>query len=187
MSSGNPALSFAAEVEEWVKQSQARLNAVYRGSVQDLVDEMQKVGPSVAATRAAIRATKGMGPISAPGAGGHMPVDTGFLRASFRLTKGAPAPIDTSNPSRPSVAYNPDGPSVVIAGLQIGETVYGSYTAAYARRLNYGFVGEDSLGRTYNQRGYYFVDLAVQKWQQIVNNNVQKLRDAIEAKNNAKS
>lgn len=184
MSSGNPALSFAAEVEEWVKQSQARLNAVYRGSVQDLVDEMQKVGPSVAATRAAIKATKGMGPISAPGAGGHMPVDTGFLRASFRLTKGAPAPIAGSTGS---TTYDAGAVSVVIAGLQIGETVYGSYTAAYARRLNYGFVGEDSLGRTYNQRGYYFVDLAVQKWQQIVNNNVLKLRDAIEANNNAKS
>ena len=182
MSGGNPALSFEAAVSDWVKESQARLNAVYRSSVQDLVDEMQKVGPSVAATRAAIKASKGLGPIEAPGAGGHMPVDTGFLRASFRLTAGAPAAINPSTTG--GVTYNADAVSVVIAGLEVGQTVYGSYTAVYARRLNYGFVGTDSLDREYNQRGYYFVDLAVQKWQQIVSANVEKLRSAIEAKNN---
>jgi hypothetical protein len=53
----------------------------------------------------------------------------------------------------------------------------------YARRLNYGFTGTDSLGRQYNQRGYFFVDLAAQRWQQIVTANVNRLRTAVEAKN----
>lgn len=47
--------------------------------------------------------------------------------------------------------------------------------------MNYGFVGTDSLGRTYNQEGYGFVDGVVQRWQQIVTEAEAKVRGRFEA------
>lgn len=40
--------------------------------------------------------------------------------------------------------------------LKPGETYYVANTAAYANRVEHGFVGTDSLGRKYNQAGRYF-------------------------------
>lgn len=177
-------LNFAAAVDDWVKATQARLEAVFRSSVQDVVEEMQRVGPSAASTRAAIAKHKGVGPAPAAGEGGHMPVDTGFLRASMRLTVAQPAPLNPSGkPTGGTYTYNSESVALTIAGLELGQTVFATYTAVYARRLNYGFTGTDSLGRQYNQRGYFFVDLAAQRWQQIVTANVNRLRTAVEAKN----
>lgn len=175
-------VNFAASVDDWTKQATARLEAVFRMSVQDVVAEMQRVGPSVASTRAAIAAGKGVGPAAPGGEGGRMPVDTGFLRASLRVTVGAPAPLATGGDRDGPVAYNPEAYALTIASLQIGDVVFAAYTAVYARRVNYGFTGTDNLGRSFSQRGYHFVDLAAQKWQQIVTANVAKLRDAAEGK-----
>jgi hypothetical protein len=54
--------------------------------------------------------------------------------------------------------------------------VYIGWQAAYSRRLNYGFAGEDSLGRTYNQSGYGFAEAAAAKWPQIVQEQAMKMR-----------
>ena len=35
-------------------------------------------------------------------------------------------------------------------------------------RLNYGFTGTDSLGRTYNQAGRLFVERNAGRWQEFV-------------------
>jgi len=56
----------------------------------------------------------------------------------------------------------------VTASLTTDQTVWLGYQAIYARRQNYGFVGEDSLGRTYNQEGAHFVEAAVAVWPTIV-------------------
>lgn len=48
------------------------------------------------------------------------------------------------------------------------------YTVPYARRVNYGFVGTDSLGRKYNQPGQHFLDQVVADWETIVNDYVKK-------------
>lgn len=89
--------------------------------------------------------------------GGRMPVDTGFLRNS----------VVGSTTGMPTSASEP----VPIALLQTaaGGSVWIGWTAAYARRMEYGFVGEDSLGREYMQPGKAFLRGAVQNWQQIVN------------------
>jgi len=47
--------------------------------------------------------------------------------------------------------------------------------------MNYGFVGTDSLGRTYNQTGFGFVDAVAQRWPQIVIQAEAKVRDRFEA------
>lgn len=47
----------------------------------------------------------------------------------------------------------------------------------YAARMNWGFVGTDSLGRTYNQPGYYYMSIAAARGARVLRNNVS---DAVE-------
>ena len=90
------------------------------------------------------------------GQGGRMPVDTGFLRNSSAASlEGMPT----------------DGardPPLVFAGMDLGQTVWAGWTAAYAMRMEHGFYGEDSLGRTYAQAGKGFARAAAQRWDFIV-------------------
>lgn len=101
--------------------------------------------------------------------GGNVPVKTGNLARSLKAQTG----------SMPAVK---DGPITgrdigpVLLGLELGDKVYLGYQANYAMRQNYGFVGEDSLGRNYNQSGFGFVEKAAAKWPQIVKAVVVDLR-----------
>ena len=96
--------------------------------------------------------------------GGRMPVDTGFLRNSFT------AGVDGAALSG-DVAY-----LAAINGLQIGDTFNAGWTAAYARRMEYGFVGQDSLGRFYNTPGNFFMGGAIMRWPAFVAANAAKLK-----------
>ena len=52
------------------------------------------------------------------------------------------------------------GPEVyvtAIANMEIGEVEAFAWTADHAMRMELGFTGEDSLGRTFNQAGRHFV------------------------------
>lgn len=171
-------LSFCDAIRSWTDDSAEKLEAVFRGSVQDTVEIMQEVGPSAASTKAAIAKSKGFGPVSAAGRGGAMPVDTGYLRASLVVTAGAPASVETSSPDGGSYSYDPGKTAAAVQALELGGVVYATYTAAYARRLNYGFSGTDASGNAVSQRGYHFVDLAAQRWQQTVDANVVKVQQA---------
>lgn len=182
-------LTFAAQVSDWVRESENRLTAVFRESTQDVIAEMQKVGPSVASTKAAISEGIGTtgrgrnkkqkaGPAAPAGEGGNMPVDTGFLRASLRVTKDSPLGMTAASTTGVAITYSDAAAALVIGTAEIGDTLYASYTAKYAARINYGFAGTDSLGREYNQRGYQFVGLAAQKWPQIVSAVVARLTSA---------
>lgn len=94
-------------------------------------------------------------------AGGRMPVDTGTLRNSY-------------------TAEGLTGPDAYIAAVgqfQIGGTFQAGWTASYALRMEKGFVGQDSLGRTYNQTGNFYMESALMQWQQINDKNAAKLRD----------
>ena len=47
--------------------------------------------------------------------------------------------------------------SLQITGYSAGDTIYFGNTEPQARRIEYGFVGSDSLGRSYNQRGRFML------------------------------
>jgi hypothetical protein len=72
--------------------------------------------------------------------------------------------------------------SLVIAGAQLGETVFLGFQAAYAMRMEYGFVGADSLGRYFNQQGYGFVRLTAQRWPEIVEESARKIQGRVDAR-----
>jgi hypothetical protein len=87
--------------------------------------------------------------------GGNLPVDTGFLRNSF-----------VSGINGATALTPPDSVSLSFAGVELGDEVFGGFTASYARYVEYG-----ANGRT----GRRFVALAALQWQEIVNRNAAAL------------
>jgi hypothetical protein len=101
------------------------------------------------------------------GKGGKLPVDTGFLRNSVVASKDGPATSESGEPA------------LVFAALQLGESVWAGWTAAYALRMEHGFSGKDSLGRQYEQKGKGFMRAATQNWDFIVNEVTAKVKARI--------
>ncbi|WP_426235863.1 hypothetical protein [Pararhizobium sp. DWP1-1-3] len=134
-------MSFAAQVSEWCQQVEGAAEAVFQTAAQAVANEVRE-------------------PLAS---GGRMPIDTGNLRRSLMASTSA---MPTVKPDQET--FSDSGLELVIAGAELGSTVYLGFQAAYAARMNFGFVGEDSLGRVYNQTGYGFVDAVAQRWPQIV-------------------
>lgn len=80
------------------------------------------------------------------------PVQTGFLRASWTVVAGEQA-MDASGGEA--------GAYAVIANLKAGDVISLVNPAPYAMRINFGFVGEDKLGRKYNQAGRHMVEQTI--------------------------
>lgn len=114
-------LNFAAEVDDWTRETEDRITRVFRQSAQEVRDEMLK-------TRKA---------------GGRMRVDTGFLRASIReSTSEMPRIIPGAQPKEGAKYPAPPPISMVIAGAALGSTVYLGFTANYAIPREYGSRGQ---------------------------------------------
>lgn len=110
-------------------------------------------------------------------AGGSMPVDTSFLQNSLQpSTEGIPTmrPDHTGEDQPPHYA-NAAAIEAAISNMKLGDVLHFGFTAAYAARQNYGFVGWDSLGRYYNQTGNLFLERAVQQWPEIVAREQRRL------------
>ncbi len=91
-------------------------------------------------------------------------VVTGFLRASL-MASTAPIPLWGKDAPAKGGSYTPDLAALQarIMAAKIDQVVWLGFGAAYARRLEYGFVGTDSLGQSFNQSGFGFVARAVAK------------------------
>ena len=149
------AKSFTAQIDAWAGKSEARMTAVFRSSAQAVANEVRQTVNE----------------------GGRMPIRTGNLRRSLMASTSA-MPLIKSD------AEFPDESSfeLVIAGANIGETIYLGFQAAYARRMEYGFVGADSLGRNYNQEGFGFVAAAAGRWQDIVREQTALVKSRVNAR-----
>lgn len=139
--------TFKKQMDAYIAKYKIKLEAVARTAAQNLLDEANAEGPSVANPDG--------------GRGGRLPVDTGFLLNSIAAAVG-------SMPSGPSVASDemgsPDAAAIVIAKLNLGESLYIGWTANYAGRMNVR---------------YGFKDAAEQKWQQYVNQAVAEVNRRI--------
>lgn len=131
---------------DWAGATTAQLTALLRNSVQALAVEASTTIPN----------------------GGRVPVKTGNL--------GRSVVVDTKPPEVIDVLAKAQDFSLGVADIKPGDTVYIGWTAKYSRRQNYGFVGEDSLGRTYNQSGYGFAEAAAARWPAIVAEQAAKIR-----------
>ncbi len=129
----------------WAGNADKRLTALLRNSVQALAKEAGNTIPN----------------------GGRVPVVTGNLARSVVVSKTAPNIL----------VYGPVNANALsgIATLNPGDPIFIGWQARYAKRVNYGFVGDDSLGRTYNQTGAGFAEATAAKWPGIVKEQAAKM------------
>jgi hypothetical protein len=140
-------LSFSTAVAQWADKVEGAVEAIFKEATQEVVEEMQK-------------------PV---GQGGRMRVDTGFLRASLLASSTSMPAINASAKPVEGGAYTPDCGQIeaVIAGADIGDTLYFGYTASYAGYREYGANGQPADG---------FVRLAAQSWPIIVDRKAAELK-----------
>lgn len=138
--SSQGAARFASQVDEWVQQTEKRINAVFRMSTQRIIQVMQE----------------------------DVPYRDGFLRASLVVLVNKPPPVADKKAEGASTAWNIAEVQLAIAGAVNGDRIVSAYTMEYARRLEYGFTGTDSLGRSYRQAPRGWVRKASSRWKEIV-------------------
>ncbi len=103
--------------------------------------------------------------------GGNMPIQFGNLRRS-RLAQIGSMP----NQGSPGQSFVGQDIGPVLLEWKAGEKLFLGWQAVYARRQNWGFVGEDSLGRHYNQSGHAFIEKGAAKWSFILESAAAKVR-----------
>lgn len=138
--------SFTAQVDDWVRKTEARMLAVFRMSTQFVVEDV------VLGT----------------------PVETGFLRASLTVTIDVPLPMRPgySAPSgTPSDFYPEPAYSLAILKANLGQTVYATFVAGYAVHVEYGPRNDQGAGmiRLAAQRWPQHVERAVEAAKSQVN------------------
>jgi len=104
---------------------------------------------------------------------------TGFLRGSWYASIGDGG--GSSSAGKPDVSGG-IAIATVNAALQrakAGDTIYLLNGAKYAMRLEFGFVGTDSLGRKYNQAPRAFVRSSVSEFPRIVAQAAQRLQTGV--------
>jgi len=131
---------FGSQVDAWVQQTEKRLNAVFRLSTQKVISYMQE----------------------------NVPYRDGFLRASLVVLVNQDAPKADRTDEDGMGPFNEAYMQAVIAGAVAGDRIVSAYTMVYARRLEYGFTGTDSLGRSYNQAPRGWTRAAVGRWNEAV-------------------
>lgn len=143
--------TFSGTISEWAAQERDRMEAIFHLSAQTAYTELR----------------------TTVNQGGRLPIDTGNLRRSFMAST---APIPSRGDDQ--TVFPDHGPEseMVIANAPLGSTIYIGSQAVYAARMNYGFVGTDSLGRVYNQTGFGFLDAVQQRWPEIVKEADAKVR-----------
>lgn len=100
--------------------------------------------------------------------GGFVNIRTGNLARSATAQVGMQVTI-----SEAEEFTGPDDAAVQTWDLT--SVLYLGWQAAYARRVNYGFTGEDSLGRTYNQSGSGFAESISANWSKYVDQAVREV------------
>lgn len=102
---------FSAQVDDWVRKSESRMEGVFKQSVQDVIEDAQK--PTAK--------------------GGRMRVDTGFLRNSGNASLSG-MPSGAAKGSKESSYDWNEGPVLLrINALKLGQTIWFGWTANYAR------------------------------------------------------
>ena len=107
-------LSFSAQIDAWVRETEARMKAVRDTAAEDVIDKMRE----------------------------YTPVNYGFLAGTIQASVDAPTPIDPAKTNEAHTHIAADASagqiSLVIANAPLGSTIYGCFTMSYAIYVNYG-------------------------------------------------
>ena len=131
---------FAAAVEDWAKKTEEKLDTVFKLSFQLTKEAVEQ----------------------------QTPVKTGYLLDSLTVTIGDIALIDPDASGSKGGGNAAPAHAAVITGAKLGDTLSAGFVASYARRIEYGFNGTDSLGRHYSQPARAMVRMAVQRFPEFV-------------------
>lgn len=141
-----------AQLPQWAINKEEVLTKIMRASIQDTLEAMQESAKGVSAGGVRIE--------------GKIPVvSSDLINSQVTDLNGA------------QVAMGANGYAVALAGFEAGDILRNAWTMQYAFRVEAGFTGTDSLGRTYNQPGWHFVGANAARWPQIVEANVRLYRD----------
>lgn len=158
-------LSFSGQIDDWVRETEQRMTAVFRESVQRTLSNAQQ----------------------------GVPVDTGYLRASLQVSLQSMPRIEKNtsiktalteagaafaggrgqmpNRARGAGFFQPTGDYVLtVARATIGDTVYAGYTASYAIFVEFG---------TSKMAGRAFVARAAMQWNATVQQVSQELKGRV--------
>lgn len=134
--------SFAATVGAWTERVDGAVEAIFKESAQRLVEEMDGL---------LVRMV-----YDGPPSPNYK--RTGFLRASLVASRSAMPGLVRENPGR-AVPADLGDVMLVIAGAEIGETIYLGVTALYGAHVHYGANGRPPRP---------WVTMAAQRWPEIV-------------------
>lgn len=143
--------SFAAQVADFKGRTLKKMRYVAVNAIQDVMEAAQTPQPSSQRTGTFIE--------------GRIPVDTSALINSLTSGKGS------GGGAKGALSY-----TTAIAGMQIGDRLTFAWTMPYALRIEAGFVGTDSLGRTYNQPGRHFVGKNAARFSEFVAARVKEVQ-----------
>lgn len=144
--------NFAASVGDWVHDVEMALEAIFKESVQQLIEEVDQQLTQMV--------------YNAPASPGYR--RTGFLRSSAVASKTS-VPLANRPKGAPQADYMAEI-TVMIAGSELGETIYLGYTAEYGPFVHYGANGRP---------GRPWVTLVAQRWGSIVASKEAELRSRL--------
>jgi len=134
--------TFEADIADWARKVQGAELLIFQESAQELVSQLTAL----------------------------VPVDTGFLRSSLRASTTAMPMASLDNPGAGAFTLDAGEITLVIAGADIGDTIYLGYTANYGAYIHYGANG---------RAGRPWVAMVAQRWQQIVNEKAVEVRSRL--------
>lgn len=146
------AQSFSATVEEWTRRVEGAVEAIFKESVQELVEQADALLTQMV--------------YEAPPSPNYN--RTGFLRASVTASNTS-MPLANRPQGVPQAGYLAEI-EVVIAGTDLGGTIYIGWTAEYAGYVHYGANGAVPKP---------WVDLVAQRWETIVADKTRELRSRL--------
>lgn len=134
---------FLQAVNNWTKETEERSETAFQNGLLNFYDELAK----------------------------ETPVDTGNLRNSLVATIGEDIAMVTGPGNSSSDSTFRSGASTSIATImraKIGDKVRFAYGATYARRISKGFVGQDRLGRFYDQKPNPWIERVGSRYRSIM-------------------
>ena len=110
---------FDDQVKKHADTYKRRMRAIFQQSAQELFEEAQTTIPN----------------------GGRLPIDLGFLRASFSASLNGAPQGPSRNPGKASFTYDGAQVSTTINGAKLGDTIWAGWSAEYAiyMEARYGF------------------------------------------------
>jgi len=153
------AKSFSATIDAWVRKVEGGIEAVFKKSVEELVDQADDLLKDLVYDQ----------PVSESGY-----KRTGFLRSSLKISTVS-MPLANRPQGAPDTGYMAEI-EAQIEGAELGETLYVGWTANYAAYVHYGVTGYGMYGHIGSRPPRPWVTMIAQRWQGIVSDKATELK-----------